>query len=269
MKNEMKISKITELRLLKQFANLKFYVNSQINNNYYVDFNELIRGGAIEIDVEKDKFSVGNFFLLRDKNGGVHLFLGHKPFNYQGLHSKKGKNMKKYVVENNIVQGFMFKKSIHDCAKVRRVRPMLNWEKCSNVHLFIEKRLSVRHASEKEKEIVGVEIRKYKRNHRAFYYEDELKWCKTNLKNRLRQYKENKVEKIPLDVISNRVAEVMKDYADCATKNDFSLILKKYPYSKSLSAHDYIANIAVKYGRIVNFDDIGVKSHLWEMLKKQ
>ena len=268
MKRKANLSKITEMRLLKQFAQLKFYVNNQINDNYYVDFNELIRGGAVEIDVEKDKFSVGNFFLLRDKNGGTHLFLGHKPFSYMGLYSKKGKNMKKYVVENNIVQGFMFEKSIYDCAKVRRIRPMLKREKDSNIHLFIDKRLSVRHASEREKEIVGAEIRKYKWNYQAREYEEDLKCYKTDLQSRLTRYRENKVKCIPLAVITNKVAEVMKDYADCAIKNDFSPMLKKYPYSESLGAHDYVANVTVKYGRIVNYNDIGVKSHLWKMLRK-
>jgi len=210
-----------------------------VTRRYKLNTNELGKRENITevLDIENEDYknNVFTIYIFMDKYGGLELFLGNKPLSTI-LSAKRGKNIRKYIVENNICRVFKTIKNARSFVEPRRDYIDSEYIRYSHVHRNNYKR-ELRYADTEEKRNeIYLKISEDKRERRENERHATNRNIRYDLYNRLEKYKQNKVENVSDETIRLKMSAFFSLYANCVAQNDYTII--RDSFGKYISSFD-------------------------------
>jgi len=206
--------------------------------NVKLNTNELGKRENIEevFDIENEDYKNNDntVYVFMDKRGWLELFLGNKSFS--NITAKRGKNMRKYIVEYDICRVFKTIKNVDSFLEPRRSYVKSDYIRFSCVHRNkFEYKISNGDTAEKRNKIY-LKYSQYKRERRENERVQTERDMKYELYNRLEKYKQNKIKNVSDENIRLKMSAFFSLYANCIAQNDYTIIRDNF--GKYMSSFD-------------------------------
>ena len=240
---------------------------------YKINTNDLSKRENITevFDIENENYKDNDFtiYVFMDKQGWLEVFLGNKPLSTI-LNAKRGKNIRKYIVENNICRVFKTIKCVRSFVEPRQDSSDSAYIRYSHIHHNSYKQ-DLRNADTEEKRNeVYLKISKDKRERREYERYTKYRDIRYGLYHRLEKYKQGKVENVSDENIRLKMSAFFSLYANCVAQNDYTTIRDNFgKYISSFdNEFDWCRKTVERFNEYTKYpNDLQNKVKLIEMLQ--